>query len=78
LTDDIEFFFKFNRVLQRIAFCYLIAATLHLTMSLLFQWIVVFGLVGIYLGLMYGLDVPGCGNSQKIVILILIVSVRRK
>ncbi len=60
--------FRIMGVLQRIALCYLLSTLLFvLVRSAWVQRVVVFGgMGGLYLGVMYGVDVPGegCGKGQ--------------
>ncbi|MBA7572702.1 hypothetical protein ES708_14486 [subsurface metagenome] len=51
-------------VLQRIALCYLaVAATMMMLPRPRSQWLVMGGLLAVYLSVMYGLDVPGHGRG---------------
>jgi len=52
---------RFPGVLQRIGLCNLIVTPLFLLVPPLVQRFVVISLVAVYLGLMYGWNVPGCG-----------------
>jgi len=72
-------YFRFLGVLQRIAFCYIFVllvtlyipvnnrfqtSQFHILVSYLGYWIVAACMMFIYLFLMYGWNVPGCGRGQ--------------
>ena len=51
-------------VLQRIALCYLLLSLIVIYLpKIRDQWLVMAGLLALYLGIMYGLDVPGYGRG---------------
>jgi hypothetical protein len=51
-------------VLQRIALCYGTVTVLFLATSTIVQRVVMLCFTAIYVGLMYGLDVPKCGTAN--------------
>ncbi|MEE9161768.1 MAG: DUF5009 domain-containing protein [Candidatus Neomarinimicrobiota bacterium] len=51
-------------VLQRLALCYLVVSAVLLTLPRpRHQWLVMGGIIALYLGIMYGIDVPGHGRG---------------
>ena len=50
------------RVLQRIGICYGVVSLLYMTAPEIAQWLSIVLFIEIYLLLMYGLDVPNCGE----------------
>lgn len=57
--------FRITGVLQRIAICYLIMSSSYLLCpKFYYNGILVICCIAIYLGFMYGYDVPGCGRGK--------------
>lgn len=56
--------FRIMGVLQRIALCYGTVTVLFLATSTIVQRVVMLCFTAIYVGLMYGLDVPKCGRGN--------------
>jgi predicted acyltransferase len=63
-SDIIRDRYRIMGVLQRISLCYLVVALQVIYLPRIFQYAFNFVYIAIYLGLLLGIDVPGCGRGS--------------